>query len=149
MEDNIRNYDETFSDRLIYPLNESLGVDGDDIFKTVLDQVKEEILICIPSDEDSLDQLIVKKIQMEEEIFPKLSNFHLKCDDYDNIYINLSNRIKMFENNKIEDKIEDHYCVTCQSIHDQKPYVVQEELPLKTKREIDREHRMKYYSKSK
>jgi hypothetical protein len=114
-----RECDESYKDTLIVSnLDEGIK-------KSVLEQVNKDILVCIPFDEDSLDELVVKKMQMEEEIFPKLFNFRISCIEYDNVYMSLCEKINNFLKLKEECIVE----------------------KVKTQKEIDREKRLKYYSK--
>lgn len=117
----VRDYDAIYSERLcgeIKPL-------ADDICKEVKEQVINDILQYVPDDDDSIDQLTIKKIHMEEEIFPKLFNFKISCKDYDNVYIDICQRLESF---MIAQKEMD-------------------EEKVKTQKEIDREKRLKFYLK--
>ena len=123
--DNIREYDKTYADRLIgdvEPLENN-------ICKEVKEQVLNDIIPYIADDDDSIDELTIKKIHLEEEIFPKLFNFRVKCEEYDNIYIDICQRLQSFTIAQTE-------------IDEEK---LQE--TVKTQKEIDREKRLKFYSK--
>ena len=117
--DNVREYDETYTNRLrgeLEPL-------ANDMCEEVKQQVLKDIMQLIPDDDDSMDQLCVKRIHMEEEIYPKLFNFKIKCEEYDNVYIDICKRLEIF-------------------------IVAQREMEeVKTQKELDREKRLKYYMK--
>jgi hypothetical protein len=120
--DNVREYDEIYTDRLCGEL-EPLA---DDICKGVKEQILEDIIQYVPDEDDSMDQLFVKKIHMEEDVFPKLFNFKIKCEEYDNVYIDICKRLDCF-------------------IVAQKE--MEEYKEVKTQKELDREKRLKYYMK--
>jgi hypothetical protein len=127
-EEYIRDYDEIYSDRLIDPSIKTLD---NDICKSVLEQIKQDILVYIPDDDDSINDLLIKKIQMEEEIYPKLYNFRIYCREYDDIYKDLCERIEIFTISSKEDN-------KCDENLNSKP---------RSQKEIDREHRLKFYLK--
>jgi hypothetical protein len=117
----VRDYDAIYSERLrgeIEPL-------ADDMCKEVKKQVVEDILQYVPDDDDSIDQLTIKKIHMEEEVFPKLFNFRIACEEYDNVYIDICQRLESF-------------MVAQKEMDEEK---------VKTQKEIDREKRLKFYLK--
>ena len=117
----VREYDESYNERLrgeIEPLS-------DDICKEVKDQVIKDILQYIPDNDDSVDQLTVKKIHMEEEVFPKLFNFRIRCEEYDNTYMDICQRLESF--------------IVAQKEMDEEK--------VKTQKELDREKRLKFYLK--
>ncbi len=122
MDENIREYDETYSERLI---NYSRNIE-DDICSDVKEQVLNDIIPLTPNDIDSIDELVIKKMELEENIFPKLFNFNIKCIEYDRIYLDICERIENFY--KAQRELE-----------------LISKIPVKTKEESIRENRLKYY----
>ena len=99
--ENIREYDEIYSDRLI---NYSNNIE-DSICKDVKNQVLLDIIPLTPDDADTMDELFIKKMQLEEEIYPRLFNFHIKCVEYDNVYMDICERMENFT--KAQKELED------------------------------------------
>jgi hypothetical protein len=126
-EEKIRDYDPTFTEQIIRTSNLD-----EQVRNKVKEQVLDEIIPFIPEDEDSIDQLIIKKIQLEEEIFPKLYNFRISSETYDTVYKDICERIQLFTFDS-EKKI---------TVIDNN---ITENVTIKTRAELDREKRLKYY----
>jgi hypothetical protein len=125
----IRDYDPTFTEQIIIPSNLE-----EDVRNKVKEQVLDEIIPFIPDDEDSIDQLVIKKIQLEEEIFPKLYNFRISSQAYDTVYKDICERIHLFTFETEKSSVT----VTTNT---------NENVYIKTRVELDREKRLKYYQK--
>jgi hypothetical protein len=100
MEQHIRDPDQNYSDTLLVR-----NIDNE-VLKQVKESIINDIQPFIALDDDDLDQLLIKKINMEEEIFPKLYNFKLHSPEYDSVYTDICSRIQTFQQilNESEEK---------------------------------------------
>jgi hypothetical protein len=87
----VRAPDMSYSDRLI-----SGKLVEDEIRYEVTSQVSKDIEKYIPNDKDSLDELVMKKIQLVEEIYPKIENFSVDPTRYNLVLGEIDNLINIF-----------------------------------------------------
>jgi hypothetical protein len=94
----IREADITFADRLIAAesLQQNFFLSETEKSK-ILEEIETEVLQYMMYEDDSLDDLVVKQDHLEKLVFPKLFNFKLHSKTYDNIYLEVLDRIETFK----------------------------------------------------